>query len=210
MKALTYGFGVLLVGGFALTASCGGSSGDSSASAGTSSTTGGTFNGTGGTSNGTSGTFTGTGGTFVGSGGTSVGTGGTNTGTGGTGTGTGGTNTGTGGTGTGGATANPPTCPPAMPTPRSGDTCTVPPAMTPACVYATTSCTCRPNRNIGQAGAPAAGDGTLRCQALPPPCVEGAACTRGCIEPNNAGFCRCTNNKLACTGFGAAGAGGAG
>jgi hypothetical protein len=205
MKALKYGIGVLLVGGFALTASCGGSSGDSSSPSG----------GTGGTSTATGGK----GGTGTTTGGTGTGTGGTITATGGTGTGTGGTGTaGTGATtgGTGGATVNDPTCPPATPTPMMGDTCTLPPAGMPRpnCVYGATTCTCRRmGGGMGAAGAPPATEGTLRCAATPPPpppCVDGGACTGfGCQLPNNGGFCRCMNNVYTCAAaMGAAGAGG--
>jgi hypothetical protein len=207
MKALKYGFGMLLVGGFALTASCGGSSDDSSSpsggTGGTGTATGGTF-ATGGTTTATGGTFA-TGGT-VAAGGTFA-AGGT-VATGGTGTGTGGA-----------TTTNPATCPPATPTPASGDTCTLPAmmmGMQAACVYGATTCTC--NRNFmgggfGQAGAPPVTEGTLNCRPTPIACAAmpatGDACTRNCPLPNRGGNCPCRMGALVCpAAMGAAGAGG--
>lgn len=188
MKGLKYGFGLILVGGFALTASCGGSSSDDSSTSSTAGTTsstagsssssgggtgtGGTHSGTAGSGTGTAGTgITGTGGSGNGTaGGTTTGTGGTATGTGGTGTG--GTTTGTAGrTGTGGAPTNPAGCPA---TGKTGDMCT--PAMNgrETCDYAATNpgeettCTCTAPRvgrgpGGGQAGAADTADGTLTC-----------------------------------------------
>lgn len=224
MKALKYGIGVLLVGGLALTASCGGSSSDDSSSP--SGGTGGTSTATGGKGTTTGGTGTTTGGTGTTTGGTgTTGTGGTITATGGTGTGTGGrgtagTGTTTGGMGTGGATTNPATCPPATPTPMSGDPCTLPPrammGMPPAaCVYGADTCICNRTRGggFGQAGAPSTTEGTLTCVRTPIACpampATGDACTRNCRLPNRGATCICRMGALACPGgMGAAGAGG--
>jgi len=214
MKGLKYGFGLILVGGFALTASCGGSSSDdsssgtpsagtSSSSAGTSSSSGGSngtagkSSGSGGTGTGTAGSSTGTGGSGNGTagssatGGASTGTGGTATGTGGTGTGTGGTGTGGGTTGTGGAAMNPAGCPPATPTPKNGDACTLGMTRTETCNYAADAgeqltCTCAGafvGPGGGAAGAADTMDGTRKSMAwhsvLPPSIQTEGVCSRG-------------------------------
>ncbi len=227
MNALKYGFGLILVGGFALTASCSGSSNDSSSSGGTSSSTGGTSSSTGGTvGNPGGGTFGNpSGGTFGNpSGGRSNPSGGTGNPNGGTGTA--GTGNPAGGNGAGGATMNPASCPPATPTPMTGDACTVATVMQgmprPACVYGNTSCTCRPMQGGpggGQAGAAAAGDGTLRCGPLPAMCpaasstppTDGSACTGNIFNCrfDTGERCSCFNMQWNCRGgMGAAGAGG--
>jgi hypothetical protein len=239
MKALKYGFGLILVGGFALTASCGGSSGDDSSSAAGATSSAGT-NSAAGTGTGTGGTDIGigTGGTGTGTAGTGTGTGGTGTGTGGTGTGTGGAGTGTGGagTGTGGAAAmNPAGCPAATTTPKTGNSCTAGMNGRPvACAYAAadpgedTTCECAPARGGGRgpgggaAGAPDVMD-TLTCAttcaahtSTPP--VTGDACsltgfaTTCTFGPNartNTDRCRCAMAKWTCTTIGGMGAAGA-
>jgi len=227
MNALKYAFGLILVGGFALTASCGGSSDTTSGSSGgSSSSTGGTSSSTGGGLG--TGNNTGNGGTFSSNGGTGTTTGGTGTTTGGTGTttgGTGGTGTATGGTG-GGTIMNPAGCPATAPavtmmgTP--GEACT-PLPMGQSCSYTTSTgterCFCAPSfggPGGGAAGAGTAGGDTWACtvRQTPMACPAGAAtgdmCTATCTLPNNGGTCRCFGGMLRCprTGMGAAGAGG--
>ena len=229
MNALKYGFGLILVGGFALTASCGGSSDDSSSSSGgTSSSTGGTSaTGAGTTGNPGGGTIgTTTGGTGTTTGGTGTTTGGTGTTTGGTGTtaGTGGMPTG----GTGPGTMNPAECPataPAIPAQgMPGEACMALPRGT-NCSYVmgdmTETCTCRIQGGGGPGGGQAGAantDGTFRCMVAATPIMcsptpaTGDACTGlGCtpMGGNFRDFCRCQMGKLQCpTGMGAAGAGG--
>jgi hypothetical protein len=238
MKALKYGFGLILVGGFALTASCGGSSGDDSSSAAGSTSSAGTSDGTAGTGTGTGGTDSGTGG-GTGTAGNGTTTGGT--GTGGTGTATGGTGAGTGGAGTagagGGAATNPAGCPAASTMPKTGDACTATAGMrgggATVCTYAATdpgedtTCGCAARGGGrgpggGAAGAPDVMD-TLTCAttcaahtSTPP--TTGEACTLNAFTtctfgPNartNTDRCRCMANKWACTTIGGMGAAGAG
>ncbi len=238
MKALKYGFGLILVGGFALTASCGGSSSDDSAAAGSSSSNAGSSSDTGGsdtvTGGGTTGTTSG-GTTGTTSGGAGTTTGGTTTGGAGTTTGGAGTTTGGAGTTTGGAGAmNPAGCPAASTMPKNGDMCTL--GMNNAaenCVYAAadpgeeTGCRCARRIVIGrgpgggEAGAADAADGTLTCvtqcaahTSTPP--ATGDACTGNNLTcefgPNartNTDRCTCRTGKWACMTIGGMGAAGA-
>jgi hypothetical protein len=236
MKALKYGFGLILVGGFALTASCGGSSGDDSSSSAGATSSAGTSDGTAGTGTGTGGTDSGTSGTTgTGTAGTGTTTGGT--GAGGTGTTTGGTGAGTAGAGTGGGAAtNPAGCPAATTMPKNGDACTVGMnGRATACTYAAadpgeqTACACTPPRGGGRgggaAGAPDVMDTLTNCAttcaahtSTPPVTGDAcsltgfaATCTFGPNARTNTDRCRCAMNKWTCTtigGMGAAGAGG--
>jgi len=235
MKALKYGFGLILVGGFALTASCGGSSsGDSSAAAGSSSSNAGSSSDTGGSDTVTGGGTTGT--TSGGTTGTTSGGAGTTTG-GTTGTTTGGAGTTTGGMGatTGGAGAmNPAGCPAASTMPKTGDACTATAGgRATTCTYAADpgedmACGCAPARvggrgpGGGAAGAPDVMD-TLTCvttcaahTSTPPMSGEACtlnaftACTFGPDARTNTDRCRCTANKWVCTAIGGMGAAGAG
>jgi len=216
MKALRIGLGVFLTCGFALTASCGGSSGDDSASAGGSSSTAGTSSTSGGSSN-----VAGSGTTFGGSSSTNGGdtstNGGSGTTVGGSSSTNGGSTAGGGRTGGGGTTAsggttaaggatNGPDCPTTAP--KSGDTCTVPATLTDRCNYPGLTCRCRPQfqgPGGGQAGASAT-DGTFTCQGSGTACPTtapktGDACTGNLQCPYPSGEqCFCFNKKYQCQG----------
>ncbi len=218
MKALKYGFGLALIGGFTLMAACGGSSSDTGSSgAGTSSA--------GESSAGASSTTAGDGSTTAGSGST---VGGDDTGGAGTvagGTSVGGTtasagapagSAGKGGTtASGGAAAtNPMDCPAALPT----GACMALATTMERCVYGDESCRCRvqggggPGNQGGGAGAPATG-GMWQCNATCPAAkpTVGDACPTGLTNCRYTGMgaCSCLNQKWACFG-GTTGNGGAG
>lgn len=192
MKAITYGISLAFVAGFALTASCGGSSdpsaentagsssGGDGAHAGSSGNAGALADagasGSAGEGNEPSGGESGSGGAAEETGGTS-GVGGTTVG------GAGGTKA----AGGAGGASNPASCPAAAPTDMTA--CSSPTNNQTQCVYAGERCTCRSQAgtgpggpgggNAGGGGSPAATREwncveTLVCPAAPP--TDGAAC----------------------------------
>ena len=224
MKALKYGFGLALIGGFTLMAACGGSSSDSddssagSSSAGASSTTAGQGSTTAGTGSSLGGDTSVAGGETAGSGTTAggPGQGGTSSSAGGPAMGGAG-KSGTAGAG-GAAATNPKDCPAALP---SG-ACMPLANNQERCTYGDQSCRCRPPQGggmnqAGAGGAAAAGD-TWQCTTVPVcPTAKptaGADCTSGneVCQYTGEGACVCNNNtkKWQCFGgtTGNAGAGG--
>ncbi|HEX3853329.1 MAG TPA: hypothetical protein VHW01_20335 [Polyangiaceae bacterium] len=230
MKALKYGFGLVLIAGLALNASCGGSSSDNSdGTAGTSSTTAGESSTAGdGSSTAGSGNTT-AGGNSVG-GDISASGGDTMTDQGGA-PASGGGAAGRGGMGragaanggapaSGGAAAtNPMDCP--MASLAENAMCTPLATTMERCKYGDESCRCvvpavrGPGNDNGGAGgtggAPAAAAGRWTCAAVCPtdkPTV-GTDCTQGLACPFTGGGCVCgQSKKWQCTGGGMMGGGG--
>jgi hypothetical protein len=223
MKALKYGFGLALIAGLALNASCGGSSSYSSdGTAGTSSSTAGESStaGTSSSSAGSDNTFAGgnsVGGDTSASGGDTTDQGGgpaSGGGAAGRGGGRAGASNG-GATASGGASAtNPADCP--MANLMANAMCTPLATTTERCMYGDESCRCRAqgagNPGNGGAGGAAAAGGRWSCTAVCPaekPTV-GDACTQGLACPYMGGACACgQSQKWQCQGGGNMGGGGA-
>jgi hypothetical protein len=229
MKALKYGFGLVLIAGLALNASCGGSSSDNSDStAGTSSSTAGDSSTVAGASSSSAGSDnTIAGGSSVG-GDTTSSSGGDMTTDQGGGPASDGGAAGRGGMGragaanggapaSGGAAAtNPADCPTASL--MENAMCTPLATTMERCKYGDDSCRCVatgrvPGNNQGGAGgAAAAATGRWMCAAVCPtekPTV-GADCTQGLTCPFTGGACLCgQSKKWQCAGGGMMGGGGA-
>jgi hypothetical protein len=225
MKARTCGISLAFIAGFALTASCGGSSEISNGSAGSSSggqnshagssahagaiAHAGSSTGDAGEANESSGGEAGSGGEAdsgeAGSGGAPDEAGGTSNGGashGGT-TGGGGAKPNAGGGG--GGSTNPASCPASAPTDATA--CTSPTSNQTLCVYPGERCTCRAQSGGGPGGGNAGGGGasvasrewsceqTVICPAAKP--TVGDACTtaQGTCQYQNMGTCRCGQSE---------------